>query len=115
MISGRELENLQAAVAPALVDTCVIRRRARTATDSGGEVVGAAVTVYSGACRLVLARSPTEQDQAGAKPEVIIYNVFLPAGTSVGVEDEIVIGDDTYDVTGVTGRGVLVMAQCTRR
>lgn len=87
---------------------CTVTRPTRQETARGGWTAQS-TTVYSGKCHKVTAgrQRPFEQMQNEQTTGRVDLAVLFPVGTDIRIQDRIVIGGASYEVTGFPETGTM--------
>ena len=115
LLTISQKSRLKASVAVALVETAQIYRRSLSKTNAGGVVSAEPSLIDTVACRLLPAEAQL-QERAGGTPEVEHVRVLVAGAADTVANDELVIGEERFLVSGVIYRWpqALKRLECTR-
>ena len=103
-----ELAALQSAASTTLTDTCVIQRRTLT-NDGFGSQSESWATVATTTARLGIPTGSFMVSLAARQTDLTSYEVSLPFGTDVRVNDRLVVDGRTLNVQNVFSPATLTM------
>ena len=102
------LSNMRAAQTASMGTDCTVRVKPLVDDGYGGKTEGEPVDTAT-VCRLA-PTSGQEIELGQALTGMTTYTITLPWGTSIDVDDEVIIAGDTYQVKAVLAGGTLATA-----